>query len=666
MTSNFMVEKLRASGLSPSDVDATEITDFTGAACGFKLPYYTMTGALHPHMHRVRLERPAPNVGKYTQPSTQELVKAGHPPETATMPYLNPRILGGVTWQQVADTTTPKRLLIVEGEIKAACAGKLLLVAAIGIPGCWGGVRKDVAGVAHVHVDIKALLRRGDYVEVVLDGDILTNPDVNRAAGTLRRALQRLGVKVAFVILPEPIGVDDWLMKQPDASRIAAFAALPRVDGADFDECWVSVADFFGLAVSSKSGIALPTVSNLQILMERHERYQDRYYFDILRGNLYRNDPDGPKPIVDSFAFDEQVWLQRKFGMTVTKTTALDVLRWMSDQPRWRRNRVLDALDDWDKVPRLEEMFIKGWGADDNEYIRAIGKNWLVSALARANLPGCKVDTMLVLVGQQGIKKSMSLEAIASPELYVSTHSQVQDKDFRLLLHRGWLIDLAELSSMNHSDANHIKGIITDAVDKLRPPYGVHAVEMPRHSIMVGTTNEDKFLRDQTGNRRFWPVACGTIDIDWIRANRDQLLAEAQAAYRAGQSWWEMPEAATARVQEARMEVGPWDDVLRRILSESNTFRIVTVSNMSFRFITSMELMDALGIEVRYRKSHMFRDLAAAMRRVGGRKWEKWHCTQRITLSGGGSVEDVNGYRMPVDATHTATIIDFPPNAPTF
>jgi hypothetical protein len=127
-----------------------------------------------------------------------------------------------------------------------------------------------------------------------------------------------------------------------------------------------------------------------------------------------------------------------------------------------------------------------------------------------------------------------------------------------------------------------------------------------------------------------------------------------------------MPEAATARVQEARMEVGPWDDVLQRILSEANTFRIVTTNNMSFRFITSMELMDALGIEVRYRKSHMFRDLAAAMRRVGGRKWEKWLCSQRITLSGGGSVEDVNGYRTPVDATHTATIIEFPPNAPTF
>jgi len=670
MSDNFMVEKLALSGLSPKDVDATEIVDFTGKPAGFLLPYYQLDGKLHPHMHRVRLARPAPNVGKYKGPSVDELVKAGHPPETATMPYLNPHILGSLTWEKLAEIQTPKKLLIVEGEIKAACAGKLLLRAVIGIPGCWGGVRKNLKSVAHVHPTIKPLTRAVDEVEVCLDGDVRTNPDVNRAAGTLRRAFQRIGVKVAFVLLPAPVpgrgvGLDDWLMEQPEANRIAAFAALPRVDGSEFDEDLISVADFFGLT-TNKHGIAVPTMSNLVKLMGRHERYRDRYYFDVMRGNLYRNDPHGPVPFVDSFGVDEQVWLQSKIGMTVSKTTALDALRWMADQPRWRRNLVLESLPVWDGVGRMEEMFIRGWGAADTEYTRAVGAKWLVSAIARANAPGCKVDTMLVLVGKQGIKKSMSLEAVASADLYVSTHSQVQDKDFRLSLHRGWVIDLAELSSMNHSDSNHIKGIITDAVDHIRPPYGASIVAMDRHSVMVGTTNEDRFLRDQTGNRRFWPLACGVIDIDWIKKWRGQLMAEAQDAYMRGEDWWKMPEDATTAVQESRMEISIWDEPLQRALNDVSKLRVIAVNNVCYRFVTSSELLDAMGMEIRFRKSHMFRDLAAAMRRVAP-VWEPYHCHQQISLPGGGFVDNVKGYRLATTGNPSATVIDFPaPVQPAF
>jgi len=662
MTSEFMLSKLQDSCLDPGDVDAVDTFDFSGNPSGFKLPYYFPTGVQHPHMYRIRLQHPAPGQGKYTQPSTDDLVRLGHPPETATMPYLNPHILGGVTWEALGKVRN-KKLMIVEGELKAACAGKLLKRAAIGIPGCEGGVRRNPAGVAHVHPLIRGLIQPGDEITVVLDGDLLTNPDVNRAAGTLKRALGRLGVRPVFVLLPPPqpgcgAGLDDWLKGQAQTDIIGAFERLPRTPGEDFDEDWASVADAFGLAVG-KTGIAAPTASNIQILLEKHERYQGRYYYDVMRGNLYRNDPAGPRPFVDSFGVDEQVWLQRRIGMSVTKTAALDGLRWMADQQKFRRNTLIESLPAWDAVPRLETMLIDGWGATDSDYIRAVGKNWLVSAMARASDPGCKVDTMLVLIGPQGIYKSKSLEALGG-DLYVSTHAQVADKDFVMALHRGWLIDLAELSSMTHSDANHIKGIITTAVDHYRPPYGASVEEKSRHSVMVGTTNEDRFLRDATGNRRFWPVECGNIKMKWITDNREQLLAEAKVKYDAGQDWWTMPASTTA-IQNARMEIGPWDAPLQSILSGITVNgRVVTVSGVMYRFVTSEELLESLNIGIERRKSHMYRDLGAAMRRVGGLSWEPWICQQRITLLSGGHVDLSRGYRTTVTGNPMAKVIDMP------
>jgi hypothetical protein len=143
-------------------------------------------------------------------------------------------------------------------------------------------------------------------------------------------------------------------------------------------------------------------------------------------------------------------------------------------------------------------------------------------------------------------------------------------------------------------------------------------------------------------------------------------LAEAQHNYKAGQDWWTMP-ASTAAVQEARLEPGPWDEPLRQFFSaNTGTFRIITVSGVNYRFVTSEELLDALGIEVRYRKSHMYRDLAATMQRIGGKLWDKYYCQVSITLKHGGTVEGVRGYRAPVTGNPTAKVIDMPQRSQPF
>jgi hypothetical protein len=404
--------------------------------------------------------------------------------------------------------------------------------------------------------------------------------------------------------------------------------------------------------------VAQANVSNLHLLFENHERYSSLYFFDVMRGNLYRNGRTGPEPLIDSFAQDERTWLLRRIGMKISKQDAHDGLTWMAAQPKWRRNLLLNSLPMWDGTSRLETMFIDGWGAPDDPHHRAIGRNWLTSALARATTPGCKVDTMLVLVGPQGICKSRSLRILGG-DFYVQTHALVKDKDFVMALHRGWLIDMAELSSMNHSDAEQIKGIISTEIDHIRPPYAAAIEAWPRHSVIVGTTNEERFLRDETGNRRFWPVGCGVIDIAWIEANRLQLLAEAKARVERKEDWWTVP-AATLAAQEARMEVHQWAEQLAIIFSSPQTMRIVSVGGVSYRYITNGELLDAIGIEPSRREKYHFKNLGAAVRRVTGGSWEYYQLKQIITMPRGGTLENPTGYRQAVTGNPTATVIDMP------
>ena len=112
-----------------------------------------------------------------------------------------------------------------------------------------------------------------------------------------------------------------------------------------------------------------------------------------------------------------------------------------------------------------------------------------------------------------------------------------------LQLHGNWIIELGELAAMSRSDLESTKGFLARTIDKYRPPYGRITVEQPRRCVFVGTTNSLTFLKDETGNRRFWPIECSSIDTDSLRSLRDQLFAEAVAAYRAGEKWWLEDEA---------------------------------------------------------------------------------------------------------------------------
>ncbi|PSB32260.1 VapE domain-containing protein [Chlorogloea sp. CCALA 695] len=188
-------------------------------------------------------------------------------------------------------------------------------------------------------------------------------------------------------------------------------------------------------------------------------------------------------------------------------------------------------------------------------------RKFLIAMVARAINPGCKVDTALILQGKQGVGKSTFFSDLAGKEWFDDSLGQVSDKDERLKLHNHWLIEWAELETVfGRRDIASIKAFLSCSTDNIRPPYGRAVEEFNRPSLIVGTTNQDEFLNDTTGNRRFWVIPVQKIDLQLLRQERDQLLAAAYTAHLKGETWWlsEIDEQISATNTEEYQNNDPW------------------------------------------------------------------------------------------------------------
>jgi predicted P-loop ATPase len=227
---------------------------------------------------------------------------------------------------------------------------------------------------------------------------------------------------------------------------------------------------------------------------------------------------------------------------------------------------VLELLDaaqrDWDKKPRLDNWVVTYLGCEDTKLNRAIGRKTLIAAVHRARDPGCKYDIITVLEGAEGVNKSTAIRVLAGDEIL-----GVSDKEAQEQLDGIWMHESADLAGMTRADVEQVKAFASRQVDRARPAYGRVREDRKRRSIEFGTTNNNKYLMSQTGNRRIWPLEVGQIDIEALRRDRLQLLGEA-ATYEADgesvlldQKLWPV----ALKEQEKRRVTDPWEDILANI-----------------------------------------------------------------------------------------------------
>jgi predicted P-loop ATPase len=237
---------------------------------------------------------------------------------------------------------------------------------------------------------------------------------------------------------------------------------------------------------------------------------------------------------------------------------------------------VLDLLDGcqakWDGVERLKCWTVTYLGCENTPLQQAIGWLWLVAACRRARVPGCKFDQIIVLEGPEGKDKSTSIRVLAGNENF-SDQSILgaSDKEVQEQLDGIWMHENADLDGMRRAEVTKVKAFARRQVDRARPAYGHVREDRPRRSIETGTTNEDAYLLSQTGNRAFWPLKTGKIDIAALIRDREQLLGEAATYEATGISIMldEKLWGAARIAQEQRRVVDPWEDILAGYLDRS-------------------------------------------------------------------------------------------------
>ena len=224
----------------------------------------------------------------------------------------------------------------------------------------------------------------------------------------------------------------------------------------------------------------------------------------------------------------------------------------------------LDGLK-WDGVKRLDKWLVTYCKARDTKLNRAIGRTVLIAGVRRVKEPGVKFDYIMVLEGPQGGGKSTMLKILAGEENFSDAEILGADgREQQEAVQGVWIYELAELEGLGRSDVTKVKLFASKTHDKARPAYGRSRVDRPRRCVFVATTNDPTYLRDRTGNRRFWPVEVGMIDLQAIKRDRDQLWAEAVVAEATGEALvipqvlWPDVEAQ----QKAKMEDDPWENIL--------------------------------------------------------------------------------------------------------
>ena len=349
------------------------------------------------------------------------------------------------------------------------------------------------------------------------------------------------------------------LLADRTAEAQSDFEAEPEKEASDD---WKAKLRF-----NEKGGLA-QTIENVVLILQNDTRLAGCLAFDemnhniVVKSSLPWRTVNGLSQWVDTDDAALRYFLERVYGLS-GKDRIFDAVNVVALKSSF--HPVRDYLNSctWDGVPRVDTLLIDYLGAEDSAYTRAVTRKALVAAVARIYRPGIKFDYMLTIQGKQGIGKS-TLFAKLGGDWFSDTFTTMQGKDAYEQVQGVWLMEIGELAGMRKAEVETIKLYISKQSDRFRPAYGRRLQEFPRQCIFIGTTNETQFLRDTTGNRRFWVVGTPnepTRDF-WEELTEEtvrQIWAEAVELYKKGEKLF-LPrelEAAAREIQASYEEENP-------------------------------------------------------------------------------------------------------------
>lgn len=472
---------------------------------------------------------------------------------------------------------------------------------------------------------LRHLAETGDDPDQPRDGENPRYPSRSEAVWALVCGLAREGMDVTTIagVLKNPaLGISESILEKRDPSAAAVRQA---------ERAALTVGEEWPDGNREESRVPKKTFQNTQAALLR---LGVQYWFDDFR----------QRPFVGGHAIqafqgelNDRACLQlrdmvnKTFGFDPGKDGTRDAVEQLCNQ------NVVDPVCDylgsltWDGTPRIDQWLVDFAGAECSAYVRAVSAIVLIAAVRRPRQPGVKFDNILVLEGPQGSGKSTLLRILASDEFFSDQDLLALDQKTQMEALEGvWIYELCELAGMRYTDINKIKAFASRAVDRARPAYARFSDRRPRRGILVGTTNDDEYLKDATGNRRFWPVRTGGIDLEGLAKCRDQLWAEAAFREAQGESL-ELPQelwSIAAREQSKRVEADGWEIVLEALEgSDVVGGREIVTSDWVLR--------NFLGVPAAQIKGYQFKRLKRAMNGLG------WTGPTTVTLANG---EKAKGY----------------------
>ena len=362
--------------------------------------------------------------------------------------------------------------------------------------------------------------------------------------------------------------------------------------------------DWQDMLVRNSRGRPIWNTANALIMMEHDEALKDCFAYDEFKQVKVLTQPlpfsaESPKHFTGRELRDSDItklvsYFNRIGFPDASKTVAADAMQARCEASTYHPVRnYLNDLPKWDGVERLSHWLqdycgVEARDEDHEQYIQQVARRWMISAVARIMKPGCKADGVLILEGRQGALKSTTLRVLAGSEWFGDSLPSLHTKDASDYLRGKWIVEMAELSNINKSEVEVVKAFIAREEERFRPAYGRHEITYLRQCVFAGSTNKTDYLRDETGNRRFWPVRVGDkCDVEGLREDRDQIWSEAVAAFEAGEIWWLTGEAEriAKKQQEERVSQDAWEGTILQYLEPRMEVSLTEIA------------VNALGIE---------------------------------------------------------------------